>query len=399
MKQTVVVGVTSGIAAVKVPELIRLLRLEELTVEVVMTASAVKMIHPREFGSHVYSDLFEKNFDYKKVLKERKVDHIDLADRASLVVICPATANIIAKLAHGIADDFLTTMVLATRAGVLLCPSMNVHMWENPVVQENLERLRSRGFFILDPAIGKLACGYEGKGRLSDVGLIKDEIMALLKKSTALSGKKIIVTAGGTQEPIDAVRVITNRSSGKMGKAIADECRARGADVTLIRAKSAVSSSTQEKIFETTRDLFRILKEYAKTADIIFHVAAVSDFKIFGFKEKFSSAKQHTLKLKPTKKLLPLLKIWNRRALVIGFKAAYEKNINRLTAIARKKLNETHVDVIVANDISRSDRGFGADTNEVVIVSKRTSRVIPLATKREVAKAVVEYVLSLPRYS
>lgn len=401
MKQTVVVGVTSGIAAVKVPELIRLLRGEGLVVEVVMTASAVKMMGPEEFekasGHRVYTHLFEENFDYEEILKNRHVEHIDLADRASVIVVCPTTANILAKLATGIADDFLTTTILATRAQVLLCPSMNVHMWNNPVVQENLETLRRRGFYILDPTVGKLACGYEGKGRLEDITHIKDEVMELLRRSNTLKDKRVIVTAGGTVEPIDAVRVMTNRSSGKMGAALADACAERGADVTLVRARSAVSSRNliKEKIFETAKDLETILQKEVKHADIIFHCAAVSDFTLAkSYEGKLSSEKTHTLKLLPSKKILSLLKQWNPKLFVVGFKAAFESNRGRLQKIAMEKLRESKVDMIVANDVSRSDRGFMADTNEVVLVSNKSVEIIPLATKREVARVVCEFVTS-----
>src|SRR3989344_2894925 len=203
-QKTVVLCITSGIAAYKMLDFIKLLKKEGVDVEVVMTSSATKMLNPKEVekasGNKVYSELFEKGFDYKNILKIRKVDHIDLADRADVIVIAPATANVIAKIAHGIADDFLTTMVLAANSPIVISPSMNVHMWNNPVTQENVAKLKKRGFIIIPPEKGLLACGYEGSGRLPHIKKIKDEVLRQISYSKSLFGKKIIVTAGGTIE-------------------------------------------------------------------------------------------------------------------------------------------------------------------------------------------------------
>ena len=216
-KKTVLLGITGGIAAGKIPELIKLLQKNAVNVLPIMTISACRIIDPKEIervAKHkVYKDLFEKYFDPKKVLKTRKVEHIEIADQADLVVIAPATANILAKMAHGIADDFLTTVLLATRAPLLVCPSMNSNMWSHPVVQENLLKLKQRGIHILEPTSGMLACGYEGKGRLPDTNTILSEIRSLISRTEELKGKTILVTAGGTIEPIDDVRFITNKNS------------------------------------------------------------------------------------------------------------------------------------------------------------------------------------------
>jgi len=262
MKKNILIGVTSGIAAYKVLELIKLLKNEGYEIFVIMTKGATKMVSLQDFerasGNKVYVNLFEKNFDYRKVLDKRKVEHIELADKADVMVIAPATANIIGKLAYGIADDFLTTTALAMTTPIIICPSMNVNMWGNPIVQENLAKLKSVGYQIIEPSSGMLACGYEGVGRLENVEIINKEINKLLERNDSLKNKKIIVTAGGTTEKIDEVRFITNRSSGKMGVALAEECYLRGADVLLLRAKNSVSPRylIKEKIFENLKDVF-----------------------------------------------------------------------------------------------------------------------------------------------
>ena len=257
MEKTVLIGVGSGIAAYKVLDLIKELKNEGLDIFVIMTQSAMKMISPSEFekatGNKVCTDLFEENFNYKDVLEKRKVEHIELADRADLMVIVPATANLIGKLAYGLSDDFLTTTALAVTSPILVCPSMNVNMWNNPLVKQNVSLLRNNGYQIVEPSSGMLACGYEGKGRLEDVKIIKEEIIRQLNKTDSLKGKKVIVTAGGTIEKIDDVRYITNKSSGKMGVAIAEECYLRGAQVLLLRANRSETPRCiiPEKTFET----------------------------------------------------------------------------------------------------------------------------------------------------
>src|SRR6185369_17174424 len=257
MKKTVVLGVTNGIAAFKALDLITLLKEEGVTVHVIMTTRASQMISPAEFekisGNKVHTQLFENGFDYKKILDARHVEHIDLADNADVMAIVPATANVIGKLAYGIADDFLTTTTLAVSSPVIIAPAMNVHMWSNPIVAENVSKLKKLGYHIIEPERGLLACGYEGKGRLAAASVIKDEIMRQLNRTSSLKNKKIIVTAGGTIEKIDEVRVITNRSSGKMGVALAEELFLRGADVLLLRSKTSVEPRymMQEELFET----------------------------------------------------------------------------------------------------------------------------------------------------
>lgn len=400
MKKTVVVGVSSGIAAYKAIELIKLLKKNDLEIFVVMSQNAVKMISPDDFekasGNKVFIELFKKGFNFKNVLKNRKVDHVGLADKADLIVIVPATANIIAKIAHGIADDFLTTTLLAVTSPVIICPSMNVNMWQNPLVQQNISKLKNTGYQIIEPVKGMLACGYEGKGRLEDINLINEEIMCQLKRTKSLSGKKVIVTAGGTLEKIDSVRYITNKSSGKMGISIAEECYLRGADVLLLRAKSSVTPRylITEEVFETADELAKAIQNKISDCDMFFHVAAVSDFQTAGVAYgKISSKKTFNLKLKPRKKILDNLKKLNPKMNLIAFKAEYGLGKSEMIKVAYRRLQEAKADAIVANDISRSDRGFQADTNEVYIVLKNGEyHKIPLSLKREVASELVDFV-------
>lgn len=400
MKRTVIIGISSGIAAYKVVDLIQILKAKDIAVEIIMTATAVKMFGVEMFEritkKKVYINLVPGGFDYRKVLKNREVEHIKLADSASLFVVAPATANIIGKLAVGLADDLLTTILLATNAPILICPSMNVHMWENQLVQENLDKLKNLGFIILHPDSGQLACGYKGVGRLAKPEKIADAIFQMLFEKEKLKGKKIIVTAGGTLEPIDAVRTITNRASGKMGAAIAQICYMQGADVLLLRAKTSVvpGFNIKTEIFETAKDLEELIKKYAINYDILFHTAAVSDFipeKISD--KKLDSRKNFTLELHPAPKILYKIKSWNPKIKLIGFKAVYKLNDKKLIAEGMKKLKDSGADYIIVNDVGREGVGFAVDTNEVYIISsKGLITKIEKSSKKEVARKILEYI-------
>jgi phosphopantothenoylcysteine decarboxylase/phosphopantothenate--cysteine ligase len=396
---TLLLGISSGIAAFKMLDLIQLLQKQNVDVHVVMTKSAAHMVDQKEveeISTHkVWTDLYEKNFDYKKVLETRKVDHIEVADSADLMVIAPATANTIAKLANGIADDFLTTTALAVACPIILFPSMNVHMWHHPSVQANLQKLRSYGYVVIDPDSGPLACGYEGKGRLPDVHAVLEVILEALHKKTLLQGKKVVVTFGGTQERIDQVRYITNRSSGKMGAAIADACFLAGAQVIVLRAKTAVQSrfSHKEEIFETADDLEQLVKKHSPETDILFHVAAVSDFKVeTSLVAKIPSDKAIHLDLAPRLKIVHQIKKWNPDIKLIAFKAEAGISETELIQKAQNKIREEDADVIVANDVGKNDRGFQSEENEVIVIKKDASQhKIHLAPKTEIAQQLIAY--------
>ena len=401
MKKTIVLGVTSGIAAFKIIDLAKNLKKSGFNVRVIMTKYATQMVPRQEFekvtGSKVNMEMFEKDFDYKKIIKNRKVDHIELADNADVVVIAPATANAIAKIAHGIADDFLTTTLLATLAPVIVFPSMNVHMWENPIVQDNLKTLKKYGFMIIEPSSGPLACGYEGKGRLLDINAIQKIIEDKLEINDSLKNKKILVTTGGTIEAIDDVRFITNRSSGKMGLAIAQECQRRGAKVLLLRASRSVQATSiiESREFETAEDLFKTLKKELPKFDAIFHTAAVSDFKVENYiKGKIPSNKPQLLNLIPRKKILDEIKEINQKIKLIAFKAEYGLNEKELINKAKDRLIESKSDAIVANDISSKKSGFESDDNEVIIITKKDYKKIPLSSKINIAKNIIEFLIA-----
>ncbi len=398
INKTVVIGISSGIAAYKIIDLIKILKGKNITVEIIITSAAVKMFGVEMFekavGKKVYSDLIPQDFDYRQVLKNREVEHIKLADSASLLVIAPATANIIGKLAHGLADDFLTTTVLAATAPILICPSMNVNMWRNPILQDNLDKLSKLGYLIMQPDSGQLACGYKGVGRLAEPEKIADEILGLLSNREKLKDTKIIVTAGGTSEPIDAVRTITNRASGKMGLALAEECHQQGAEVLLIRSNTAVSSrfNIKEETFETAKDLENLIKKHIKSYDVLFHTAAVSDFIPEKYIDgKLDSKKPLNLILKPAAKIIHQIKTWNPKIKLIGFKAVYKEKEENLIKIGIKKLKESNSDFVIVNDVGREGVGFGVDTNEVYIISQKGFLAkISKNTKTEVAKKIID---------
>ncbi len=402
-RYNVILGISSGIAGYKVVDLVNILTKERnIDVHILMTGNAVKMFGTAMFesvtGNKVYSDIIPPGFDYRKILEERNVKHIRLADLADIFVVAPATANVIGKIAGGIADDFLTTALLATTAPVLVCPSMNPHMLAHKSVRGNLRKLQDLGYIIVSPDKGPLACGYDGAGRFPRAEKIAEEIFGILKYREKLVGKKIMVTAGGTAEYIDTVRVITNRGSGKMGTAIAGVCRIQGADVLLLRAKNSVLPGipVPEKLFETAKDLENLLRKYSCKYDVLFHTAAVSDFipeKKVGY--KLDSNKPLTLKMKLSPKILHMIKKWNPYILLVGFKAVYGMTDKEMVKEGKEKLAQSGSDFIAVNDVGRKGVGFGTDTNEIILVSKKGKVVkIQKAEKSDVAKRLVSEIFS-----
>lgn len=393
----IIVGVTSGIALYKVVDLVKSLR-KKANVTVIMTEHATKLIDSKEFekasGNKVAIKLFKKDFDYKKYIKNKEyIEHISLADKADLIVIAPATANVAAKLANGVADDLLTTTVLAAQADVVVCPSMNVHMWQKSITQNNIKKLRKMGFHIIEPEYGNLACGYKGKGRLPKIEKIEKFINDLIKNKNQLKNKRIIVTAGGTQEPIDDVRVITNKSSGKMGIYIAEEAHRRGAKVTLIRGNTSVEPGYdffKDLRIESVNDLFSMIKKNAKSNDIIIHAAAVSDFSVDKINKKISSGKKLSIKLKPTIKIINQIKKINKKIKLVGFKVESKVSKKQLVDRAYSKLKESKADLMVANDISNGV--FGSENNNVFIVDKKRKVRNITGTKRKIASELIDLI-------
>ena len=389
--QTIIIGVTSGIASFKVISLVKSLR-KKYNVIVIMTEHAKKMIEPSEFemasGNKVPSKLFPKGFDYKKILKHRKVPHISLADKASVICIVPATANIIGKAANGIADDLLSTTILATKGTLLFCPSMNVNMWNNRVTQENLKKLCDRGSFFVDPEEGMLACGYKGKGRLAHIKKIEEAIVTLADKNKDMSGIKVIVTAGGTEEEIDPVRVITNKSSGKMGIRIAEELAMRGASVTLIRGRTTIDPNAllNDVKVKSANEMFSAIKKNIKKNGIIVHAAAVSDFYVEPKKNKISSSGRVKLELIPNVKIISQIKKMKKDIFLVGFKA--ESGGRDLEKKARESLKKNLCNMVVANDISKDV--FESDYNSISIVDDKTCKKFKRDTKENLARKIVD---------
>lgn len=393
----IIVGVSSGIALFKVVDLVKNLK-KKFNVTVIMTEHSTKLISPKEFerasGNKVAVNLFRKGFDYKDYLKKKEIKHISLADKADIIVIAPATANIIAKLANGISDDLLTTTVLATKADVIVCPSMNVNMWNNDLTQNNINKLKKQGFHIIDPEYGMLACGYEGKGRLAEIGKIEQFILNLINKKNQLKGKKIMVTAGATIEELDPIRYITNRSSGKMGIAIANEAYIRGADITLIRGHTSVFPRYPYKdiLVKSADDMFKAIKDNIGV-DIIIHTAAVSDFTIDKKDSKISSKNKINLRLKPTTKIIEKIKKMNKKVFLVGFKAEYGLKRSDIIDRAYSKLKKAGADLIIANDVAKKGVGFNTDTNEVYIIDKyKKVAFLPLKSKEQIAEEILDYV-------
>ena len=388
----IVLGVTGGIAAYKAAELVRELVRAEAKVHVVMTRSAQAFVTPLTFqtlsGNPVITELFS-------LVEESEIGHISLADKAEVLVIAPATANIIGKIAGGIADDMLTTIVMATRAPVLLAPAMNVHMWENASCQENIQKLRSRGFHFIDPESGELACGYEGKGRLAEVSAIVEEIRAILSPQD-FAREIVLITAGPTEEPIDPVRFITNRSSGKMGFALAHAALRRGAEVILISGPTALPPPPKVKFISvrSTAQMREAVFSDLENASILLMAAAVSDYRprrAAPGKIKKSAAEM-VLTLERNPDILAEAGKQKDYRILVGFAAETENLLRN----ARRKLKEKNLDLIVANDVTLPGAGFEVDTNIVKFLD-RSPKVeeLPLMTKEELADRILDRITRL----
>jgi len=390
----IVLGVTGGIAAYKAAELVRELVKSQAEVHVVMTRNAQAFITLLTFQTLSENPVTTELFN---LIAESEIGHIALADRAEVLVIAPATANIIGKIAAGIADDMLTTIVMATKAPVLLAPAMNVHMWENPICQENIQRLRSRGYHFIDPEAGELACGYEGIGRLAEIPAIVEEIRALLSPKD-FSGENILVTAGPTEESIDPVRFLSNHSSGKMGFALARAARRRGAGVTLISGPTALSVPPQIKYIavRSAVQMREAVLNHLESASILIMAAAVSDYRPKQkAPEKIKKSKLETvLELELNPDILAEAGKKKNSRIMVGF-AAETENLLQNT---REKLEKKNLDLIVANDVTLPGAGFKADTN-IVKIMDRSGKVeeLPLMTKEDLADRILDRIALLKK--
>jgi phosphopantothenoylcysteine decarboxylase/phosphopantothenate--cysteine ligase len=388
--KTIVLGITGGIAAYKAAEIASQLTQTGATVNVIMTEEALQFISPVTFRALTGRPVVTEMFD---LASEFSIEHVSLARAADIVVVAPATANIIAKLAAGIADDMLCCTVLATKAPVLIAPAMETNMYTNSITRDNLAKLKARDFVIVGPATGWLASGREGLGRLADINDIIGSIRQVLGRDGDLAGRHIVVTAGGSQEPIDPVRYISNRSSGKMGYALAEAARDRGARVTLITAPASLPAPVGVDIVKvgTAQEMRRAVENVASRADALVMAAAVADYRpIKAVKSKIKKGKAGlALKMECTPDILGTVE---GNFIKVGF-AAESSN---LVENAREKLRQKELALIVANDITASDSGFGSDTNRVTIIDRKgkTDR-LPLLPKREVAERVLDRVAVL----
>ena len=399
----IALGVSGGIAAYKAAEIVRLLQDRGVQVQVIMTAGAQEFVRPLTFaalsGEKVITGMFGSEGEHANV--ESAIEHIAVAQSIDGLLVAPATADTIAKFAQGISNDFLSTLYLATKAPVIVAPAMNVNMWEHAATQANLEILRQRGVHIVEPGSGYLACGMVGAGRLPDPEVIVAATLERLGVSQDLAGETVLVTAGPTYEPVDPVRFIGNRSSGKMGYALAEAALRRGAKVILVSGPTALKPpSAAETIYvETAQQMRTAVLDRWEQASMIIMAAAVADYHVKSVApEKIKRNGALELQLEPNPDVLADLgslrhASGKRTPLLIGFAAETENLLEN----ARKKLCAKRVDAIVLNDVSRSDIGFNSDRNEVTIVTADDTITVPEASKLDVAQKIVEVVLDMRR--
>ena len=397
-KKCVVLGVTGGIAAYKACEILRLLQKRGMDVFVVMTKNATRFVAPLTFetlsGHPVAVDTFERPATWE-------VEHIALAKRADLFLIAPATANIIAKMACGIADDMLSTTVLATRAPVMIAPAMNTGMWENPATQDNLRTLMARGVRVVAPASGHLACGDSGAGKLEDVEVIVRQAVQVLQGSQRrdMEGLRVMVTAGPTREPLDPVRYISNRSSGKMGYAIARAAARRGAQVTLLSGPVSLPKPEGVEVVPilTTQELLERAGERVDAQDVLIQAAAPADYRakeIAPQKIKKQKGEDFVLRMIENPDVAATLgRMKHAEQVFVGFAA----ETNDVLSHAQDKLLRKNLDMIVANDVTKPGAGFDVDTNIVTLMTRESSLALELMSKDEVAQRILDRVLELRR--
>lgn len=389
----VVLGVTGGIAAYKACEIVSRLKKLHADVRVVLTEHACRFVQPLTFetlsGNQVAVSAFEHSFE---------IEHISLAKAADLLLIAPATANIIGKMAHGIADDLLSTTAMAVTCPILIAPAMNCAMYRSAALQENLAALKGRGVLTVGPESGHLACGDEDIGRMSEPETIVARVCELLRGQDDLAGKHVLVTAGPTREMVDPVRFLSNRSSGKMGYAIAEAAARRGARVTLVSGPVALERPQGVEMvpITSTLDLYREVTERAKAADLVIQAAAPADFRPLEMaRHKIKKTGEGmTLQLTPNPDVAAQLGRDKHAGQIL---VAFAAETDDLISNARKKLDKKNADMVVANDVTQPGAGFAGDTNRVTLVTRSDARELPLMSKRDVADAILSRALELMR--
>ncbi|MCI5727453.1 MAG: bifunctional phosphopantothenoylcysteine decarboxylase/phosphopantothenate--cysteine ligase CoaBC [Clostridium sp.] len=390
-KKCVVLGVTGGIACYKALDVASMLRKKDVEVNVIMTKSATEFVTPLTFQSisqnRVVCDMFEEP-------KAWEIQHISLAKKADVLLVAPATANIIGKVANGIADDMLSTTIMATKAKVIFAPAMNTNMYENKIVQENIQKLKSLGYEFIEPASGRLACGDSGKGKLEKPEIIVDVVMCALEKEKDLLSKTVLITAGPTRANIDPVRFVSNNSSGKMGYKLAREARNRGANVILVSGPTNEERITGIETIDiiTNEEMYNAVMKYYDEADIVIKAAAVADYKPQKYSEQKIKKSDGELVISMVRDRDILFELGKNKKnqILVGFAAESQNLIEN----AVKKLDKKNLDFIVANDISRKDIGFAVDENKVTIISKENVQYsLEKMTKDLVAKNIFDIIL------
>ena len=384
----VLLGVTGSIAAYKAASLASALKKLHCDIQVIMTRNAAHFINPITFetltGKKCLIDTFDRNFSFE-------VEHISVAKQADLALIAPASANVIGKLAHGIADDMLTTTLMACTCPKLLSPAMNTAMYENPILQDNLQTLKKYGYTIIEPAIGRLACGDTGTGKMPEPEVLLSFILREIAYAKDLAGKKILVTAGPTQEAIDPVRVITNHSTGKMGYAIARAAMLRGADVTLVSGPVNLSPPPFVEVIpvRSAEDMFQAVTAVSREQDAVIKAAAVADYTPLTVSEEKVKKKDGDLNI-PLRRTRDILKYLGEHKREGQFLCGFSMETENMLANSREKLARKNVDMIVANNLKVSGAGFGTDTNVVTLITEDQVQELPLMSKEEVAHAILD---------
>ena len=389
----VVLGVTGSIAAYKIANLASALVKLHADVTVIMTENATNFIHPITFetltGNKCLVDTFDRNFQYS-------VEHVSLAKTADIFMVAPASANVIGKLANGIADDMLTTTILACKCKKFISPAMNTNMFENQIVQDNLQKLQNYGFEVIQPASGYLACGDTGAGKMPEPEVLLSYILRELAHEKDLVGKKVLVTAGPTQEKIDPVRYITNHSTGKMGYAIAENCMRRGADVTLVTGKVAIQPPMFVKVVPivSAAEMAEAVKASSNEQDIIIKTAAVADYRpatpVDEKIKKKDGVDDSKIELERTEDILAYLGLHKKEG---QFLCGFSMETENMLENSRAKLAKKNVDMIVANNLKVEGAGFGTDTNVVTLITKEDCKELELMSKADVAEAIVTEIL------
>ena len=391
--KTILLGVTGGIAAYKAAALASALVKQHAAVEVIMTQHATEFIAPLTFeqltGRRTMVNTFDRNFTHQ-------VEHISLAERTDLVIIAPATANVCAKLAHGLADDMLTTTVLACRCPKLIAPAMNTNMYENPVTQDNLKLLQHYGWEVIEPASGRLACGAVGKGKLPEPEILLEHVLRHVAMPHDLAGKHVLVTAGPTQEALDPVRYLTNHSTGKMGCSIAKMAMLRGAEVTLICGPMTVQPPVFINVVPVTsaQDMFDAVASLAPNADFIFKAAAVADYTPADYQDNKIKKSDGDMSI-PLKRTQDILKYLGQNRTSGQIICGFSMETQNLVENSRKKLDSKHVDMICANNLKVDGAGFGVDTNVITLITKDSITELPLLSKDAAANAILDQALHL----